>query len=396
MRILHINKFGYLKGGAEVYMARLANRQEAAGHEVAILAGSFDPAAVSPAVRGYSLEIPDYHELRGTIDRVRAASEVIWNPRAASQVQAVVEDFRPDVVHLHNYAHQLSAAIVPALKSARVRVVHTAHDYKLVCPAYVANVEGRDCFACSTRISPKLLSKNCHHDSKSWSAVVAVESAVVRHKRAVPDVILAPSKFMLDRLSESWLANDSDLRLAINPSDWDGSEWRGSGDYLLFVGRLSREKGIDALMKAAHEAGIALKIAGDGPLRLELESFATARNQDVEFLGHLSSSDLSTYRLDCVAQVIPSSWPENAPLSLLEAASAGVPVVASRRGGLPEFADHGARIAMIENVDAPSLKRALDELKTVDADLERFRAITSWTRHLDTVFESYETSWRDA
>lgn len=372
-------------------MLRTAEKQARAGHSVAVLGANPDRSALPETVITFGLDVPDYHSLHG-IEKVRAARNVLWSKPSAQLVKSALETFEPEVVHLHNYAHQLSSSILSVIRDKNVPTVYTAHDYKLVCPAYVANVEGKDCFSCATKLSPRLVQAKCHHDSLIWSSVVGLEAILVRGRRLVPDVLIAPSKFMEKSLKGSWLGESADIRMVRNPVSTTEQEWIGSGDYLLYVGRLSREKGVNVLVKAAAALRIPLKIAGDGPLREELEGQVRNLGSHVEFLGHIGQDDLAVVRQHCRAQVVSSTWPENAPLSALEAAAEGVPLVVSARGGLPEFVKFGARAVVLNDFGAAELGNALQSLSQIHGDLERFREATSWERHLSELNGIYSDS----
>lgn len=387
MRILHINKFVYPKGGAEVYMLRTAAEQSKLGHEVAIF-GARGASTQDLDIRVYNYDIADFHDVP-TTQKPRVAGEVLWSNRAAAALGDVITTFRPEIIHLHNYAHQMSSSILDLAANRGVPVAHTAHDYKLICPAYVANVRGSDCFACSYRIAPKLLTARCHHGSLSWSALAGIEAQLVRKKKLVPKTIIAPSKFMATQLSESWLGKESHIELLRNPAQASGLTWEG-GDRLLYVGRLSREKGLHSLIKAAFETKRPLDIAGAGPLREELERLAKDFSADVKFHGHIGTTRLQELRKFCAAQVIPSEWPENAPLSALEAIVDGVPIIASPRGGMPEYEALGARIQYAESINAENLELALQKVQRIEPNLTSLRQTLGWDEHISRLCTIYD------
>lgn len=369
-------------------MLRTAEKQANDGDTVAVFGARSESSGLDVGIEKFNFDVPDYHTLSGA-SKIRAAKDVFWSKSAAAEISDALDHFKPDVVHLHNYAHQLSSSIIHAIRAKDLPIVNTAHDYKLICPAYVANVEDADCFACSHKLSLKLLQKRCHHGSSSWSATVGVEAMIVRKGKLVPDVVIGPSQFMTDALKDSWLGELTNVRLLRNPVDPSGVNWVGAGDFLLYVGRLSREKGVDQLLLAAAAIGIPLKIAGEGPLLGELRNLATSLGAPVEFLGHLGQEALAMVRQDCRAQVLSSAWPENAPLSALEAAADGVPLIVSARGGLPEFGSLGARVVVIESFDSESLADAVEVLPSLKADLDRFRGATDWTFHVGALRSIY-------
>lgn len=389
MRILHINKFAYRKGGAEEYMLRTAERQANSGDTVAVFGYGNQEFPNEIGVEHFDVKVSDFHEVRG-IGKLGAASGVLWSSHSKASLRQAMRTFAPDVVHLHNYAHQLSPSIISEIRSSGVGSVYTAHDYKLVCPAYVANVRDEDCFACAHKLSKKLLIDRCHHDDLAWSALAGVEAAFVRTSGLVPDRIIAPSEFMHHALTDSWLHNGPRISLVRNPVEATGHLWSGKGDFLLYAGRLSREKGVEALIQATAELNIALVVAGDGPLRDSLETLALSLSADVKFTGHIGAVALSTLRTNCIAQVMSSQWPENAPLSALEAAADGVPLIVTRRGGLPELRTIGARVAVVSDVSSNELSRALRELERTSGDPSTFERETSWATHLSLLSGVYQ------
>jgi len=383
VKILHVNKFAYSKGGAEEYMLRLAGRQQASGHDVTIF-GSTNTRTSHSTVPIVNYDVLDFHSVKIS-SKGRAVREVMWSKRAAAAIRAVLNHLRPDVVHLHNYAHQMSSSILPEIAQSGARSVYTAHDYKLICPAYVANRKGADCFSCSRQLSPRVLVDRCHHDSLMWSTLVVAESLLVRSRGLVPDVIVAPSTFMLESLRQSWIGGSS-LHMVRNPAETAGISW-SRGKSLLYVGRLSREKGVSDLLRACADAGLHLDIAGDGPLRSELESYADPRL--VTFHGHVGQDRLNELRSRCIAQVVPSQWPENAPLSVLECLVDGIPVIATDRGGLPELQGLSDSVSLVSEISASSLLKSISHLENTAPDLSQIRSQLSWDRHLQILSKIY-------
>lgn len=389
MRVLQVNKFGWSKGGAEIVMLRtteaLARRPEI---DVAVFAG--EPVEAPGASQSFPVKIPEFWEAKGA-GKLRSAAHVIWSLSARAELAKALDEFHPDVVHLHNYAHQLSPSIVDLLHRRSVPTVMTTHDYKLICPSYQSVRRGEECDACYQKLSPLALRDRCLHDSVPWTTAAVAEAGLVRGLKYVAHTLIAPSQYLLDRLSNSWLSESAELRLVRNPAVPTGLQWQGDGGYLLFVGRLSSEKGVDHLITWALECDQRLVIAGDGPEADRLKAMAS-KSGLITFVGHVGPDRLRELRSACIAQVLPSTWPENFPLAATEAAVDGIPLILSERGGMPELLELGARGALQKSPTSAGLREALDQLREDNGDLTALRSALDPERYLDELIAVYKAA----
>ena len=175
-----------------------------------------------------------------------------------------------------------------------------------------------------------------------------------------------------------------------------------AGDYFVFIGRLSYEKGIATLVDAAEAAGVRLVIVGDGPLRESLSAKASAANADIEFAGFQSGDNLFRLIRESRALVIPSEWYENAPISVLEAYACGKPVVGARIGGIPELISEGETGWLFESGSVQDLGDVMRRLAdTPDATISaagkaaraRVEQYHTPRHYLDSMRELYATFW---
>lgn len=387
MRIIHVNKFLHRKGGAEVYFQELAAASETLGHNVAVFGGGIYDG---PMLRTepVSIDSPDYHSAARPDQKFKHARNVLWNAQAARRLGELIADFGADLVHFHNYSHQLSNSVLAEAKARSVKTVYTAHDYKLICPAYTADRRGSDCFDCARGISRRLVTDRCLHGSVAWSSLAAVEGQLTRRGSHQPDVIIAPSRFMYERLRDSWLT--APIELVPNPIvPADGPSWAPGGDYLLYVGRVSREKGVDKLVEACLRLDAKLVIAGDGPDVDRIRALADSKAGIVTFVGHVDAGRLAQLRARSRAQVVPSTWPENAPLAALEAMGQGVPLIVSDRGGLPELTERASNVVVISTLSASTLSAALKRLPDEPPQSPK-RVSGGWIEHAKRVIKTYE------
>src|SRR4051794_31461888 len=358
-------------------MQEVASLQEGAGHEVAFFGMQHpdnDPQA-------YARHFPTYLELEpapaSTVGKVAGLGRMVWSTSARRGIDAVVADFEPDVVHLHNTYHHLSPSILGPLARRRIPTVMTLHDYKLACPTYRFLDKGEVCQACLGGHFSQAVRRRCKDGSLASSAAMAAELAVhtaVRAYRHV-QVFVCPSRFMAGRMAAAGVFPDR-LRWIphfVSPAP-ERPDVEGSTPNVVFAGRLSPEKGADTLIDAVGRLRtVRLDVAGEGPDRRRLEGVARGvADGRVRFLGRLDGREVDALISDALAVVLPSRWYENQPMIVLEAFARGVPVVASDIGGTPELVRHGADGLLFPPGDAAALA---DALRVLVDDRGRARAM---------------------
>lgn len=370
MKILHVNKYLYRRGGAEVYMQDVAELQTAVGHEVAFWGMAH--ADDDPVVAGrYADRLAPFIELEppppGVLPRLRAGARMVWSEASRRALAGVLDDFRPDIAHLHNVYHQLSPSILQALRARGIPIVMTLHDYKLACPSYQFLAGGRICTRCLDGHFRHAVQTRCKGGSRGASALLAVESRIHRSTGAWSPVhlFISPSRFLAGKMAAAGvfpermnvLGNFVDVR-PLPVKDVPGGP-------LVYAGRLAAEKGIDVLIRAVGglPPDAELQVAGDGPERAALERLADeAAPGRVQFRGRLGKEDLLALLRSASVAVVPSRWHENMPMAVLEAFGCGLPVVATDLGGLPELVTPGVDGAIVAPEDPAALAEALAEL----------------------------------
>lgn len=342
VRVLQVNKFYDPRGGTERVLYDLEDGLREAGHEVGVFACAH-PANRRSEGPIWLVDERDYAH-PGLGDRVRHAVGTLYDLPARRQFATALDEFAPDVVHLHNIYHQLSPSILDELFERGLPAVMTVHDYKLVCPVYRLYRDGVVCEECvGRRWTPGVVRHRCSRGSLGESALLAVESTLHRWRRSYERAIatfIAPSEFMARVLREGSIAADR-IEVCRNaprqvPAAADPRS-RAEQPTLLYAGRLSEEKGVDLAIAGAREyPEVRLRIAGAGPLDAELRSRASGL-ANVEFLGHLGAGALERERALAWATLVPSRWYENAPLSVIESWWAARPVIGADHGGLSEM-----------------------------------------------------------
>ncbi len=407
MRILQANKFYYPKGGADKYFLDLTEALKAAGHETAVFAMAGPRNLKSPDSK-YFVSAVEFNG--GSLkDRLKIPGRMIYSREAKRKFARELDDFKPDIVHVHNIYHQLSPSILEAAKERNVPVVMHLHDYKLVCPNYRLFTKNRVCRRCLDKKSFwPCLYNNCY--GSSAASFLAALEMTVHHKwlhiyEKNIDLLIAPSEFMRRLAIESGWPEEKIVMLH-NPapkiSDQPKDD-RPEGDYLLYFGRLAPEKGINDLIHAAKSAGgrsgKLLHIAGSGPeeKNIRKEFAPEMKSGRIRLLGQLSGKALSDEIASARAIVFPSLWPENMPLALLESLAQGKVVIASRSGGLPEIISDRKNGFLFNAGDIKGLETAIRTVfrsKPEDLKMIKLKAIASAKKldpdiHLQNILKIY-------
>ena len=313
-----------------------------AGHEVQVFAMSFPANIKLPEASTWPSEV----EFNGPLSmKLKAFARLMGVGDVVGKFRRVLKDFRPDVVHFHNIHSYLSPVVVTLAHSFGARTVWTMHDLKLVCPAYLGRrPDGSICSDCVDGRN-NLMKYRCMKGGRLASFMALLES--VRWNRArldsATDCFIAPSEFLKDMLVRGGFTSEK-IRVLNNFIDpqkiaaiqaMGVSSGEDSEPYFAYAGRLSPEKGVRTLVEAGVKAGVALRVAGDGPMRAELEELA--RGSRVELLGSLDSDGVMKLMRGAAASVMPSECYENNPLSVIESLCAGTPVIGADIGGVPEL-----------------------------------------------------------
>ncbi len=377
MRVLLVNKFHWRKGGSETYHFALAEGLRAAGHEVGFFAME-DPRNEPCAQARYFVPASDYNGKSSPVAKAREALSIAYSREALRRFEALCRDFRPDVVHMNLVHRQITLSILdaPYLAQMRVPVVWTSHDYIAVCPSYtMLDGQGRVCDACLGGDFGNCARRRCVKGSRAKSVLAAHEARSIRRRGLYSkiDRIVAPSEFMRAKLLEGGfpagqvvrMRNFVDGRVSLWAMDYRDRTDRES-PYLLFFGRLSKEKGVgvlvDAFLSAAERIpGWRLVIAGEGPEREALAASLEGRPGAwrVELAGFKEGEALRGLVAGASLSAVPSVCRENMPYSAVESFACGTPVVASHVGGLPELVSEGETGFLAEPGDAASLAGAI-------------------------------------
>jgi glycosyltransferase involved in cell wall biosynthesis len=250
------------------------------------------------------------------------------------------------------------------LKKYKIPVVQTLHDYQLICPNFKLFTEGAACERCKKYRYWNAVLHKCIHDSRLESLVEVREmffhKACQFYEKGV-NYFVTPSKFLAEKLA-AWQvkSNVENIPLFLDADQFE-SKYE-PGDYIIYFGRLVKEKGLDVLLGALVGTDIKLKIVGDGPEKDALKMESEKLKVNAEFIEHKSGKELHDLIRGAKFVVLPSVWYENYPMSLLEAGALGKPVVGTRLGGIPEIIFDGENGFLAEPGNAHDLREKIQRL----------------------------------
>ena len=359
MNILIANKFYYNRGGSDVYSIGLEKLLLNAGHKVAFFAMNhpenyksiWQKYWVSP----FSLKTP-------------------FRPFGDKETKAkfgkLLDDFKPDVVHLNIIHTHISPVIAEIAGNRGIKVVWTMHEHKLICPSYLClNGKGEICEKCLGGNKTYCTKYRCIKNKFLHSFIAQKEAEKWNKDRLEKcvDAFICPSKFLKQKMlqggfSESklhTLHNFIDIPKSFNQVN------QGLDNYYAYIGRLSKEKGIETLCSVAGKLPYKLKIAGTGPLESQLKEKYKHCKQ-IEFLGYQSKENVLQIMAGANFTVCPSECYENNSLSVIESLCLGVPVLGANIGGIPELTDN-----LFESGNEDDLKGKIEKMQEmkVGADL---------------------------
>ena len=327
--------------------------------------------------------------------RLQLGARAVWSRKASVELRRLIEGDRIEVVHCHNLFPMLSPSVLRT-GSLGASVVVTLHNYRLLCLPATFLRDGRVCEACLGKLPWRGVRYRCYRNSTLASGSLAASLSIHRALRTFEQVklFLAVSGFVRAKHIAGGFAPE---RIVVKPNfAWPTERRRGAGEFFLYLGRLSPEKGLHGLLKAWPRKAGRLVLAGDGPEHRRLREVAPP---EVEFRGPLGPQEAAETLRRARALVLPSLSFEGSPRTVPEAYAAGVPVVASRSGALPELVDHGVTGLLALPGDPSSWRDAIGSLSD-DREVKRLSdgAWQAWRERYspERGLEALEASYQQA
>lgn len=374
MRIAFVHNYYRLRGGEDSSVEREAQLLEKKGHQVVL----------------WSKRSNDYLSIK---NQIQVAAELSGSPRMHKEFSAFLDSFKPDIVHCHNLFPVITTSIYDACRERRIPIVQTLHNYRSFCANALLLRGGKPCELCLNGNPYNSVLYSCYQSSRLKSFTLARMIASQRKENVFSkvDSFIALSQFAKSKFVEGGFL-ESKIFVKPNFIDHDQDERiERDGNYALYVGRLSKEKGIGTLSEAWKNLKIPLKVAGEGPLEHLLRD-----NPNIEYLGNLVSSKVNQLMARARFLVVPTICYENFPLVLAEAFSFGLPVLSSDLGSTGEIVtSEVGRKFRAGNAQDLSLKakhmwndKELIEKLSANA-LQRFKKDYTAEKNLDSLLKIY-------
>ena len=335
-----VNKFLYPRGGSESYMLYLGEHLKKLGHKIEYFGMYDENNTVGNSIGKYTQNM-DFHS-KG-LARFLYPFKIIYSREAKKKIMQVIDDFKPDIVHMNNINFQLTPSIIYGIKKKGVKLVQTVHDYQMICPNHLLYNFDKNtpCEKCVKGSHINCIKNKCIHNSTVKSILGVIEaklySLLKTYKKV--DLFVCPSNFLENKLLSAkgyYKGKTKTIHNFIDKEKFSNTD-RKEDSYIVFIGRLSKEKGIEYIAKTAKLLGeYTFVIAGSGPDEGMLKDI-----DNIKLAGFVTGNDLTELMGNAKLLLLPSVCYENCPLSILEAHSMGVPVVTMNSGGMAELVKDG-------------------------------------------------------
>ena len=320
--------------------------------------------------------------------RMELAVDTVWNRESYHLFREVLRSGRPDVVHFHNTFPLVSPSALDAARAEGIPVVQTLHNFRLVCANALFLRDGKVCTLCLDRKNPLYGAWfGCYRHSQPASLVVASMLILHRARRTWQTRVqryIALSEFARRTFVAGGLPAE---KICIKPNfvDPDPGMGPGNGNFALYVGRLTPEKGVKVLLEAWQKLRlpIPLKIIGDGPQASLVAEFQQ-KNPNIEWLGQQSNPEVISLMQQAKVLIIPSICFEGFPVTLAESFAAGTPIIASNYGSLASLINHGQTGWLFKPGDPAALAEQVESV---------FQSTTQWQTLRQAARAEYEAKY---
>lgn len=360
MKILLINNLHQRRGGADIVYLNTGALLEAEGYEVCYFSMHSDDEEACNQ-RQYFAPDPKI------VGRVKGAVNYIYNIEAARYLEKLLIDEKPDIACVHLMWGGLSPSIIEVLHQHGVPVVHVVHDYRMICPAYTfRRPDNMICEDCKGGKFYHCLAHKCSKGSLAESGLMTLEMYLRQWKNnpvKTIDGFIFVSQFCRDKHIEFDRRFEDIPNTVLYNCATIETTTEERGDYFLFYGRLSHEKGVMTLLQSISQTpGIKYRIVGTGPLEQQIKDVVRQKRlTNVELLGYRTGEELKNLVRKSRFVIVPSEWYENNPMTIVEAYAVGTPVIGARIGGIPEIVQDESTGFLFESGYVVSLTNTINK-----------------------------------
>ena len=305
------------------------------------------------------------HSIKNIFDKIKIFINVHYSNKQKKIISKLLKKIKPDIVHVHNFFPLITPSVFDACKENNIPVVFTLHNYRLICPSgmlmYNDKIYEKSIYKGPYSTILDKVYKNSYFGTFALARMISYHKNKKTWENKV-DQFIALTKFAKSKYIESGF---NDKKFSIKPNFFiSHSELinNKNRDGALYVGRLSKEKGIDILLKAWEKVPVKLKIVGNGPLS---SMVAQSKNPNIEYLGFLELKEIYSLMQKSSFLVFPSIWYEGFPMVIIEALANGLPIIASNLGSMSEVIKNNVNGLHFDPGDVNDL---IDKIKLLDSD----------------------------
>ena len=343
MKVLLVNKFHYYRGGSESYYFGLDELLRSHGHEVIHFAMQDEQNQYSPTSEFFVSNV-DFNNVNGATNKIKAVKNMFYSKEAYQKMKALLAKEHPDIVHIGLIHKQITYSILDAIKEFNIPVVQSVHDLIFVCPNYMMLINGRNCEKCVAGSKLNCIKNKCIKGSAVKSVLSYMENRYIGHRHYYDkiDLFIAECEFYKDILIKDHFTKSKIINLPnFLPPSKKIVQNTDAGEYFLYFGRFSKEKGILTLIEAYKKSYVSTPfvLVGGGPEDENIRKYVQENglSEKVKFLGYVYGDKMVSILNNAKAVIVPSEWYENCPYSVMEAMARSRIVIASRIAGLPEL-----------------------------------------------------------
>lgn len=395
MKTLLVNKFLYQKGGAETYVIKLGKKFEEEGHEVQYFGLDNEKNTLK---NNKNLYVTDKDFSSNKLKTLNIMS-LIYNKEAYKKMLMLLEDYKPDLTILNNIEYHLTPSIIEAYKKYKknnkdAKLFYVAHDYQLVCPSHgLFDTNINPCEKCLNGSYWNCFKTKCHKNSRIKSFIATLDS-IYWHKKDTykyVDKYICPSRFMKEKLDTDELFRNKTVAIH-NFVDKINIIKNKKEDYIVYFGKLCKEKGTDTLIETAKQlSNIKFKFVGYGPYEEIINKI-----DNCEYLGFKTGEELVEIISKARISICPSECYENCPFSVIESQMYGTPVIGSDKGGIPELIEINKTGKFFKAKDINDLKEKINSLWNNKEKLDEYtnncykKSVMTIDKYYDELLKLYD------